>query len=50
LALRMFISQDGASQYGPMFAMSILSILPILIFFLLFQRLIIRGIAMSGLK
>ena len=50
LALRMFLSQDGASQYGPMFAMSILSILPIFLFFLIFQRLIIRGIAMSGLK
>jgi multiple sugar transport system permease protein len=50
LALRMFLSQDGASQYGPMFAMSILSILPIFVFFLIFQRLIIRGIAMSGLK
>jgi len=50
LALRMFISTDGASQYGPMFAMSILSILPILLFFIIFQRLIIRGIAMSGLK
>lgn len=50
LALRMFLSQDGASQYGPMFAMSILSILPIFVFFIIFQRLIIRGIAMSGLK
>ena len=50
LALRMFVSQDSVSQYGPMFAMSILSILPILLFFVLFQRLIIRGIAMSGLK
>lgn len=50
LALRSFISQDGVSQYGPMFAMSILSILPILLFFIIFQRLIIRGIAMSGLK
>lgn len=50
LALRSFISTDGVSQYGPMFAMSILSILPILLFFLVFQRLIIRGIAMSGLK
>ena len=40
----------GASQYGPMFAMSILSILPIFLFFIIFQRLIIRGIAMSGLK
>jgi multiple sugar transport system permease protein len=50
LALRMFLSSDGASQYGPMFAMSILSILPIFVFFIIFQRLIIRGIAMSGLK
>ncbi|GHA21982.1 ABC transporter permease [Devosia pacifica] len=50
LALRSFISSDGVSQYGPMFAMSILSILPILLFFIVFQRLIIRGIAMSGLK
>ncbi len=50
LALRSFISTDGVSQYGPMFAMSILSILPIILFFLIFQRLIIRGIAMSGLK
>lgn len=50
LALRMFLSQDGASQYGPMFAMSVLSILPIFLFFIIFQRLIIRGIAMSGLK
>jgi multiple sugar transport system permease protein len=50
LALRMFVSQDSVSQYGPMFAMSILSILPIVLFFVVFQRLIIRGIAMSGLK
>lgn len=50
LALRSFISTDGVSQYGPMFAMSILSILPIILFFVIFQRLIIRGIAMSGLK
>lgn len=50
LALRSFISSDGVSQYGPMFAVSILSILPIILFFVIFQRLIIRGIAMSGLK
>jgi multiple sugar transport system permease protein len=50
LALRMFLSSDGVSEYGQMFAMSILSIVPIVIFFVIFQRLIIRGIAMSGLK
>jgi len=50
LALRSFISTDGVSQYGPLFAMSVLSILPIVLFFVVFQRFIIRGIAMSGLK
>lgn len=50
LALRMFLSQDSTSMYGAMFAMSILSIVPIVLFFVVFQRFIIRGIAMSGLK
>ncbi len=50
LALRSFIAQDSVSAYGQLFAMSILSILPIVVFFVIFQRLIIRGIAMSGLK
>jgi len=50
LALRMFLSQDSVSEYGQMFAMSVLSILPIILFFVVFQRLIIRGIAMSGMK
>lgn len=50
LALRMFLSQDSVSEYGQMFAMSVLSILPIIIFFVIFQRFIIRGIAMSGMK
>ena len=50
LALRMLNSQDSVTQYGQMFAMSILSLLPIFLFFIIFQRLIIRGIAMSGLK
>lgn len=50
LALRMFLAQDSVSEYGQMFAMSVLSILPIVIFFVIFQKFIIRGIAMSGLK
>ncbi len=50
LALRMFNSQDSVTQYGQMFAMSILSLVPIMLFFVVFQKLIIRGIAMSGLK
>ena len=50
LALRMFLAQDSVSEYGQMFAMSVLSILPIILFFVVFQKFIIRGIAMSGLK
>ncbi len=50
LALRMFNSQDSVTQYGQLFAMSILSLVPIFFFFIVFQKLIIRGIAMSGLK
>lgn len=50
LALRMFLAQDSVSEFGQMFAMSILSILPILLFFIIFQKFIIRGIAMSGFK
>jgi multiple sugar transport system permease protein len=50
LALRSIIAQDSVSAYGQLFAMSILSIVPIVVFFVIFQRLIIRGIAMSGLK
>ncbi|MDD7970969.1 carbohydrate ABC transporter permease [Roseinatronobacter alkalisoli] len=50
LALRLFLDQEGQSNYGQMFAMSVLSLVPVLIFFVLFQKLIIRGIATSGMK
>lgn len=50
LALRAFVDSTGQSAWGQLFAMSTLAIAPIFIFFLLFQRLIIEGVAMSGLK
>lgn len=50
LALRLFIDQESQSAFGQMFAMSILSLIPVILFFVIFQKLIIRGIAMSGLK
>lgn len=50
LALRSFIDSTGQSAWGQLFAMSVLAILPIFLFFLVFQRLIIRGVAMSGIK
>ena len=50
LALRAFIDATGTSAWGQMFAMASLALAPIFLFFLFFQRLIINGIAMSGLK
>lgn len=50
LALRAFLDTTGQSAYGSLFAMSIVSLVPVLIFFILFQRLLIEGITTSGLK
>lgn len=50
LALRLFTDQESQSAFGQLFAMSVLSLVPVFLFFVIFQKLIIRGIAMSGLK
>ena len=50
LALRSFVSADGESAWGQLFAMSVLSLLPIFAVFLYGQRFLIRGIATTGLK
>ncbi|MCM6762553.1 carbohydrate ABC transporter permease [Rathayibacter sp. ZW T2_19] len=50
MGLRLFVDQTSASAFGPMFAMSVLAILPVVIFFALFQRYLVDGVATSGLK
>ncbi|MFD7500183.1 carbohydrate ABC transporter permease [Streptomyces sp. NPDC059850] len=50
LGLRMFVDQSGGSAFGPMFAMSVLTLVPVLLFFLAFQRLLVEGVHTSGLK
>ena len=50
LGLRAFIDSTGKSAFGQLVAMSVLALLPVFIFFLAFQKLIIQGVAMSGLK
>jgi multiple sugar transport system permease protein len=51
LALRAFVdSSGGESLHGELFAMSALSLVPVFIVFLAFQRLIIRGVALGALK
>ncbi|MBT2227883.1 carbohydrate ABC transporter permease [Nonomuraea sp. NEAU-A123] len=50
LALRAFLDSSGGSSWGPMLAMAVLSLVPILGFFLIFQRRITEGISTTGLK
>jgi multiple sugar transport system permease protein len=50
VALNGFLDSTGPAQYGQLFAMATLSLAPIVGFFLLFQRLLIEGIATTGLK
>ncbi|MBJ6987146.1 carbohydrate ABC transporter permease [Devosia sp. MC532] len=50
LGLRTFVDSTGQSDYGGMFAMSVLALVPIFVFFLAFQRLLIEGIATTGMK
>lgn len=50
LALKLFLDPEAASNYGGMFAMSFVSLLPVIIFFICFQKHLVEGMATSGLK
>ncbi|THF77331.1 carbohydrate ABC transporter permease [Cohnella fermenti] len=50
LALKLFLDGESLNNWGGMFAMSILSLVPVFVIFFLFQRYIVEGIATSGLK
>nr|WP_246886076.1 carbohydrate ABC transporter permease [Streptomyces sp. GESEQ-4] len=50
LALRQFVDASSQSSFGPMFAMSVIALLPIVLFFLAFQRFLVEGMASSGVK
>ncbi|MCY1138292.1 carbohydrate ABC transporter permease [Actinoplanes sp. Pm04-4] len=50
VALTLFIDSTSESAVGPMFAMSLLSLIPVFLFFVAFQRLLVEGINTSGLK
>src|SRR5436190_9379639 len=50
LALRIFVDETSQSAFGPMFAMSVLALIPIGLFFLAFQRFLVEGVATSGLR
>ena len=50
LALKLFCDPGSSSDYGAMFAMATLSVLPAVIIFLFFQKYLVEGISTSGLK
>ena len=50
VALTLFIDSTSESAVGPMFAMSLLSLVPVFLFFVAFQRLLVEGINTTGLK
>lgn len=50
IGLSLFVDSSSTSNYGGLFAMSVLSLLPVIGFFLAFQKLLVEGIATTGLK
>lgn len=50
LALRSFSDPAGLTNWGGIFAMLSLSLLPVFIIFIFFQRYLVEGIATTGLK
>lgn len=50
LALRTFSDPSSATNWGAIFAMSSLSLVPVFIIFIFFQRYLVQGIATTGLK
>jgi multiple sugar transport system permease protein len=50
LALQFFVDQTSTSDYGALVALSLLALLPVVLFFLAFQRYLVEGVATQGLK
>lgn len=50
MALRLFSDPGSVSDYGATFAMSTLSLIPVLAVFIAFQRYLVEGISTTGLK
>lgn len=50
LALRSFADPSANTDWGAIFAMSALSLVPVFIIFIFFQRYLVQGISTTGLK
>lgn len=50
LALKMFADPNSVSNWGAMFAMSTLALIPVLLVFVVFQKYLVEGVSSTGLK
>jgi multiple sugar transport system permease protein len=50
LALQLFIDETSGSDFGALMAMSMLALVPVILFFLFFQRFLVEGVSTQGLK
>jgi multiple sugar transport system permease protein len=50
IALRLYNDQTSVSDYGATVTASFIALIPILLFFLVFQRFLVDGVATQGLK
>ncbi len=50
LALKLFSDPGASSDYGAMFAMATISVIPAVLIFIFFQKYLVEGISTSGLK
>ncbi len=50
IALQMFSDPNSITNWGAMFGMTVLSIIPTLVIFIFFQKYLVEGMASSGLK
>ncbi|OXM86732.1 carbohydrate ABC transporter permease [Paenibacillus rigui] len=50
LALRLFLDTSSAVTWGPMYAMSLLSVIPCFVIFIVAQKYFVEGISTTGIK
>jgi multiple sugar transport system permease protein len=50
MGLRLFIDSTGINHWGDLFAMSVLSLVPVFVIFLTCQRYLVQGVIASGVK
>lgn len=50
LALRQFVDATGQTSWGGLFAMSTLSLVPLFLVFIFFQKYLVEGITVGGVK